>query len=192
MITKEELISFEEEVAQLYEQGKIKSPIHLHGGNENELIEIFKYYQEGTWIFSTHRSHYHWLLSGKSIDELRKQILDGHSMHIYGYKFFTSAIVSGVAPIALGVAQALKIQKSKEKVWCFIGDMAASGGLVKECIQYSEGWDLPIVYIVENNSMSVRAKTESTWGIEKGENKMIEYNYERKYPHAGSGNYVMF
>lgn len=192
MLTKQELLDFSAEIAKYYEEGKIKSPIHLHGGNEDALIEIFKDYKENDWIFSTHRSHYHWLLSGRSVEDLRRQILDGHSMHIYGDKFFTSAIVSGIAPIALGVAKALRLKGTSNKVWCFIGDMAASGGLVHECIQYAEGFDLPITYVVEDNCMSVRACTATIWGQRKGINKVIRYKYDRIYPHAGSGKYVMF
>jgi pyruvate dehydrogenase E1 component alpha subunit len=191
-MTKQQLLDFESEIAKYYEEGKIHSPIHLHGGNEDELIEIFKAYRKEDWIFSTHRSHYHWLLSSRDPNELKTQILSGHSMHIFDRKFFTSAIVSGVAPIALGVAKALRMENSPERVWCFIGDMAGSGGLVHECIQYATGWDLPITYVVEDNCMSVRACTQAVWGTKEWDNKVIIYSYERKYPHAGSGKYVMF
>jgi TPP-dependent pyruvate/acetoin dehydrogenase alpha subunit len=132
------------------------------------------------------------LLSGRSAEELEKQILEGHSMHIFGRKFFTSAIVSGIAPIALGVAKALRMKNSEEKVYCFLGDMSASGGLVKECIQYAEGWDLPIVYVILDNCMSVRACTEAVWGQRNGKDKVIKIKYERIFPHAGNGSYVMF
>lgn len=192
MVGKKELAQFETEIAALYEAGKIKAPVHLHGGNENALIKIFKDYKDGDWIFSTHRSHYHWLLSGRSPDILRSQILDGHSMHIFGDKFFSSAIVSGVAPIALGVAKAIALKGGTEKVWCFIGDMAGSGGLVHECIQYAKGFDLPIIYVIEDNHCSVRACTPETWGLLRGKKKVRKYSYRRKYPHAGTGKYVMF
>ena len=189
---KQDLIDFETEIAKAYEAGQIKAPIHLHGGNENALIKIFKDYKDGDWIFSTHRSHYHWLLSGRPADNLRQQILTGRSMHIFDNKFFTSAIVSGIAPIALGVAKAIALRGGTEKVWCFIGDMAGSGGLVHECIQYAKGFDLPITYIIEDNHCSVRACTRDTWGTLKGINKVKKYSYKRKYPHAGTGKYVMF
>ena len=191
-MTKEDLINFSTEIAGYYEQGRIKSPIHLGGGNEDELISVFKNYTDGDWIFSTWRSHYHWLLSGRSPDTLRKQILEGHSMHIFDDKFFTSAIVGGIAPIALGVAKAIAMTNSQEKVWCFLGCMAASGGLANECIKYAIGWDLPITYIIEDNDMSVRACTRAVWGVRRGQNKLLKYQYKRTYPHAGSGKYIMF
>jgi pyruvate dehydrogenase E1 component alpha subunit len=189
--TKKEIIEFEEEIAKQYEQAKIRSPIHLSGGNEEELIKIFKDYRKGDWIFSTYRSHYHWLLSGRSPQDLRKQILNGHSMHVYGKKFFTSSIVGGVAPIALGVALALKKKGSSHKVWCFVGDMAAECGLVKECIRYASGHNLPIIFVIEDNGYSVRAITRQTWGEHRAK-VTRRYRYKRHYPHAGIGKYVMF
>jgi pyruvate dehydrogenase E1 component alpha subunit len=190
-MTKKELIKFEEEIAQLFEQAKIRAPIHLSGGNENKLIKIFKDYKEGDWIFSTYRSHYHWLLSGRAPEELKKQILEGHSMHVYGDRFFTSALVGGVAPIALGVAMALKMKNASDKVWCFIGDMAAESGIVHECIKYAQGHNLQITFVIEDNGYSVRAVTKETWG--KGKTRINRrYKYKRRYPHAGTGKYVMF
>lgn len=188
---KKDLINFNKEIVELYEQGKIHSPVHLHGGNEDALIGVFKNFKQGDWVFSTHRSHYHWLLAGKDPEELKKQILEGHSMHIFGEKFLTSAIVSGIAPIAVGVAKAIEAKGLSEHVWCFLGDMAASGGLVSECIRYSIGWNLPITFIVEDNCMSVRACTQDVWGKEKS-SKVLYYKYIRTYPHSGTGKYIMF
>ncbi len=190
-MTKKELMKFEDEIAQLFEQAKIRSPIHLSKGNENKLLKIFKNYKPGDWIFSTHRSHHHWLLSGKDPEELKKQILAGHSMHVFGDKFFTSAIVGGNAPIALGVAMALKMKNSPHKVWCFVGDMSGECGLLHECIKYAKGYNLPITFVIEDNGYSVRAVTKETWG--RGKAKVTKrYKYKRIFPHAGTGKYVMF
>ena len=189
--TKEELIKFTEDLAKIYESGKIKAPIHLSGENEEETLAILKDYKEGDWIFGTWRSHYLWLCSGRDPKELKEQIVNGHSMHIYGDRFFTSAIVAGISPIALGVAWGLKLKGSKNIVYCFVGDGAFHCGLTQECIRYAVGHDLPICYIVENNFRCVKANTYDIWG--KGrKNKVMKYNYKPKYPHAGSGEYVMF
>lgn len=190
-IDKKELIEFEEEIARLYEQAKIRTPIHLSGGNENKLIKIFKDYKECDWIFSTYRSHYHWLLSGRDPADLKEQILQGHSMHVYGRNFFTSSIVGAIAPIALGVAMALKMKKLPHKVWCFMGDMAGEAGIVHESIKYAKGHDLPITFVIEDNGYSVRAITKETWGLGKA-TVIKRYKYKRHYPHAGTGKYVMF
>lgn len=191
MSKAEKLIKFEEEIAKLYEAAKIRSPIHLSKGNEKKLIRIFKDFKDGDWVFSTHRSHYHWLLSGRDREELKQQILEGHSMHIFGDKFFTSAIVGGNAPIALGVAAALKLKNSPNKVWCFVGDASYECGIVQECIKYAQGHNLPVTFIVEDNGYCVIANTKQTWGTKKAK-VLRKYKYSWGYPHAGTGKYVMF
>jgi len=180
-MNKEELIQFEEEIADLFEDGKIKFPIHLAGTNEDKLIEIFKeHYKDGDWILGTWRNHYQWLLSGRDAEELKNY----GSMHVYDDKFFTSAIVGGIAPIAVGLALALKRQKSNSKVLCFLGDMGASTGIARESISYAEGHDLPVLFIIEDNGLSVATDTKEVWGT-KNKSKTIKYEYERKYNHAG-------
>lgn len=189
-MTAEELIEFEEEIAGLFEQGKIKAPVHLHGGNENQLIEIFKEIQPEDWVFSTHRSHYHALLKGLPRWWVREEILQGNSIHLSNpaYHFFTSAIVGGVCPIALGVAM------TGQKVWVFVGDMAAETGIFHECLKYAWGHQLPIKFIIENNGMSVDSPTREVWGV----NGILDsehtktYNYERVWPHQGMGTRVQF
>lgn len=206
MMTREELIKFEDEIADLYKNGKIRAPVHLSGGNEDQLIDIFKHVRPSDWIFSTWRNHYHWLLSGRPPEDLRKQILEGHSMHVFDKKFFTSAIVGGIAPIAVGVAMALKRKNSKERVWCFLGDMGASTGIAMESIRYACGHDLPVSFVIEDNNLSVKTDTRISWGCKecrvdfkhKGfcQYLAIErvrcYRYDRKYPHAGTGVFVLF
>ncbi len=198
---KDELIVFEERIKTLFEAGRIKAPIHLSGENEEALIEIFRDYREGDWIFSTWRNHYHWLLSGKDPLELEGQILAGDSMSVFGDRFLTSSIVGGNAPIALGVALAVRLKNEQAAasgketdpthVWCFLGDMAAAGGLARECVRYAEGHDLPITLVVEDNGLSVTTETEKVWG-DKKKDKTRRYQYKRRYPHAGTGKFVDF
>ena len=136
-LTKQELIDFEEEISELFLQGKIRAPVHLSRGNEDALIEIFSWIDPSDWVFSTYRSHYHALLKGIPKDWLREEILACRSMHINNaeHKFFTSAIVGGCLPIALGVAMAIKRRGGCERVWVFVGDMAAETGMFSECVK---------------------------------------------------------
>jgi pyruvate dehydrogenase E1 component alpha subunit len=122
---EEELIHFENKIVESWETGKIRGPVHLSGGNEKHLIEIFKRISENDWVFSTWRSHYHALLKGVSPNWLESEILDGRSISIINRdkKFYSSAIVGGIIPIATGVAISNKRDNKNEIVWCFIGDM---------------------------------------------------------------------
>jgi hypothetical protein len=96
--TPEKLIRFENRIVEHWEAGKIRGPIHLSNGNEEQLIEIFKRVSENDWVFSTWRSHYHWLLKGISSDYAESLILDGKSITLcdINEKFYSSAIVGGV------------------------------------------------------------------------------------------------
>ena len=89
----EYLITFERKIADLWEAGKIRGPIHLSGGNEKELIEIFQKVKSGDWVFSTWRSHYHALLKGIDPSWLEKEILDGKSITIVNkeHKFYLNS-----------------------------------------------------------------------------------------------------
>lgn len=203
-MTKEELIAFEKEIADIYCEGKIRAPIHLSDGNEEQLIEIFKNVKENDWVYSTWRSHYHALLKGIPRDEVKQKIINGESITLMfpKYNFFSSAIVGGIIPIAMGTALGIKRSGSNQHVWCFVGDTSAETGAFNESLRYSENFDLPITFVIEDNGFSVNTPTSVVWGL--GEiapqntmpysmgKKVIKYNYIKSMPHVGCGTYVTF
>lgn len=196
-MNKEQLISFEKDIAENYEQANIKAPVHLTGGNEDELIEIFKKIKKNDWVFSTHRSHYHALLKSNDPEWVKSEIFAQRSAHINSkkYKIFTSAIVGGNLPIALGVAKAIKMRKGKEKVWVFVGDMASEMGIMYECHKYALGHKLPITFIIEDNGWGVYTPTDKVWGNYTFKHiapKLVIYQYSRIYPHYGIGKWINF
>jgi TPP-dependent pyruvate/acetoin dehydrogenase alpha subunit len=197
-MNKQELIDFENEVAEKFNSGIIHAPIHLSGNNEDELIDIFKNITRMDYVFSTHRSHYHALLHGVPRDKVMAEILAGHSMNLNfpEHRFYTSAIVGGILPIALGMAAGIKMNGLQSRVYAFIGDMAATTGIFHECYQYAVGQKLPITFIIENNEMSTDSPTVECWGHDapmlifgKG---IIRYGYKRIHPHVGTGKFVTF
>ena len=195
MKKKNSLILFETKIKKIYESGKIKAPIHLSGNNENQLIKIFKKVKKADWVFSTWRNHYHALLKGIPEQELKKQILNGKSMSVSSkkHKFYTSAIVGGILPIALGVAKAIKLKKKKEKVWVFIGDMTFETGIFHECYKYAKNFKLPINFVLEDNGLSTNTPTKVAWNKKQKIPKDIYYyKYKRKYPHHGTGSWILF
>ena len=194
-LNKKDLINFELEIMKVYEKGKIRAPIHLSGNNEDKLIKIFKKINNNDWVFSTWRNHYHALLKGIPANWLRKEIIAGRSMGINNikYKFYSSAIVGGIIPIALGVAKALKLKKSKNKVWVFIGDMTYETGIFHECYKYSRNHKLPLKFVVEDNNLSTNTPTDKVW-IKKSKipKDVFYYKYKRIFPHHGTGGWILF
>lgn len=193
--TAEDLTRFEELIVSHWEAAKIRGPVHLANGNEDQLIEIFKRIKTTDWVFSTWRSHYHALLKGIAPSWIEQEILAGKSITLCNIdeKFYASAIVSATLPIALGVAQAIKLRGGTEKVWCFIGDMSFEGGSFYEVHKYAKNFDLPLHFVVEDNGISTYTPTEATWNIKRDvPADVIHYTYKSKYPHYGSGKWIAF
>ena len=198
-LTKEDLRNFELEIFNLFKEKKIKSPIHLRGGNEEILIELFKQIKHEDYCFFTWTSHLECLLKGVPKEQVRDAILRNKSIALTfkDYNIISSAIVGGNAPIAVGTALGIKMNNENKHVWCFIGDMSFYTGIVQESIRYAETHDLPITFIVADNKISVSTPTRDVWGddIEKlcnSSKKCIRYQYTNIFPHAGIGEKVLF
>jgi TPP-dependent pyruvate/acetoin dehydrogenase alpha subunit len=193
-VNSAELKDFEKRVADAFANKQCKGPVHLSGGNEQQLINIFAEVHKDDFVVSTYRSHFHALLHGINPDWLFHEICEGRSMNIHNpeHRFISSAIVGGCLPIAVGIASALKRQDSPRKVWCFVGDMCASTGAFHEAKKYATGRDLPITFIVEDNGFSTNTPTKKTWGTYHSENKVRTYHYKREYPHVGLEKWVQF
>jgi len=220
--TPDDLRKFEGMVSDTFEAGKIRAPIHLAGGNEHQLISIFEYVSPDDWVFSTWRSHYHALLHGLDSNWLMREIIEGRSITIHNpkHKFFTSAIVGGTLPIAVGTAMGIKRANKNHMVWVFIGDMTAESGVFYEALKFSLKNSLPIVFVVEDNGMSTNTPTQDAWGDPKSDTSktlqlltnvdnstgpeeiakdvylfgknVLYYKYERQYPHTGIGKWIYF
>ena len=195
-LTKEDLINFELRVKEEYEKATIPGPVHMSKNNEEELIEIFQYVNTDDWVFSSWRNHYHALLHGVPESHLWELILSGKSMSVYSEfpKLYTSSIVGGVVPIALGAAQAMKLKGENSKVWLFVGDMTAETGVFHECYKFSRRHNLPLEIVIEDNNMSTNTPTDETWGGTKSTHPedVFYYSYERGYPHHGTGQWILF
>jgi pyruvate dehydrogenase E1 component alpha subunit len=199
MMTAQSLIEFESGIRELWENGQLPSLVHLCGGNEQQLLDIFSEIKEGDWIFSTHRTHYHALLAGIEPELLIKRIKEGDSMFVYSRKhnFLCSAVLAGCCGIAAGVAWAIKQQwdlpggHEFPSVWCFIGDGGEEEGHFYEAAMFVEANDLPCTFIIEDNNRSVDTPRDHRRGAAKGLEHLFKcvrrYHYTPTYPHAGSG-----
>lgn len=199
-MTEQELINFETRIAEQFNKGKIKAPVHLYDGNEKQIKKVFERIRPQDWIFCSWRSHYQCLLKGVPPDLVEEEILKGHSISLCfpEYKIYSSAIVGGVLPIAVGTAMSIERNGEDSHVYCFVGDMTVQTGIAHECLKYSQNFGLPITFVVEDNGKSVCTDTHKTWNVEITDEEFIEdgnfiyYKYESRYPHAGAGVRVQF
>lgn len=203
MLSKEELIQFENEMAACFDGAQIRAPVHLYNGNEEEMIKVFEDNNIGPedWVLCSWRSHYQCLLKGVPRDDLKEAILQGRSISLCfsDYRVLSSGIVTGVLPIATGIALDIKRKGGTNKVYCFMGEMTSETGVAHECIKYARNHELPIRFIIEDNGKSVCTDTRATWNQQRltyedvNDEYITYYKYKLdKYPHAGAGKRVQF
>lgn len=192
--TRESLMAFEAKVKDLWESGDLPSLIHLSGGNENQLLEIFQDIRPQDWVFLSHRGHYGALLKGMPEDELMENIRTDRSMFVFSkqHRIYQSAILGGCCGIATGVAKAIQDSSEDAHVFVFLGDGAADNGCIYEALLYATGHRLPITFILEDNNHQVNTTIEERRGphwldfVMESPN-LRRYQYEARWPHGGSG-----
>lgn len=203
MLTKEEIIAFEKEIADIFATGVIRAPVHLRSGREDALIKIFKDHHIGDadYVFGFWDSHELALLKGVPREDVKAAIVRGRSISLCfpDKKVLCSGIVGSLMGTATGVAWSLKNQGNKGRAFIFCGDMSAETGIFHEAVKYAVNFDLPVTFIVCDNGVSVMTNTRETWGDAepwfigtKYEKKIIYFKYTNGYPHSGLGKLIKF
>ena len=200
-VSKEDLIGFEKEIADIFATGVIRGPVHLRSGREDQLIEIFKDIGPDDYVLGHWDSHELALLKGVPREDVKKMILDGRSISLCfpEYKVLCSGIVGSLMGVAAGIAWSLKRQHQKGCVYLFCGEMSAETGIFHESVKYALNYDLPVKYVVCDNGVSVMTNTREVWGSPepwfkgtKYEQKIIYFKYVNGYPHSGLGKLIKF
>jgi pyruvate dehydrogenase E1 component alpha subunit len=154
---------FEERIKFLFLEGIMPGTIHQYQGQEACAVGVCAALKQSDIITSTHRPHGHALAKGLSIQEILDELFGkttgcckgkGGSMHLGSFSkgmLPAIAIVGGGVPIATGLALAFKMKKEPGVAVCFMGDGATSEGAFHEGVNMGAIWDLPVVYVVENN-----------------------------------------
>ena len=191
MKTVEELKNFEKEIAQMFLNKELRSPVHLESSRDDSLelflIGLFKRIRPQDWCAVTYRCHLYALLKGVPEGELKQWIRDNKSIHFISkeHKIISSAIVGGHLSEALGIAIGIKLKKENERVYAFCGDMCAETGIFYECVKYARRNNLPITFIVTDNSKSTDTDTQESWGKEDSGPNVLRVSYNRFYCHYG-------
>ena len=158
---------FEEDVFEFYKRGLMPGLAHLYLGEEAIAAGVCAALKETDYIGSTHRGHGHLVARGADTGRMMAEILGkatgyskgkGGSMHIMAMDkgiLGANGIVGGEMPIALGAAYASKYRESGEVTVCFFGDGSTNEGLFHETLNMASAWDLPIVFVIENNYFGI-------------------------------------
>lgn len=154
---------FEERVKFLFLEGVMPGTIHQYQGQEACAVGVCSVLEPNDVITSTHRPHGHALAKGLSVQSMMNELFGkstgcckgkGGSMHMGDLSkgiVPAVAIVGGGVPIATGIALSFKMKKEKRVAVCFMGDGAVNEGAFHEGVNMGSIWDLPVVYVVENN-----------------------------------------
>lgn len=157
----------EEKAYELYTQEKIRGFLHLYDGEEAVAVGIIENLEEKDAIVATYREHGHALIRGISMNCIMAELYGkaegcsggrGGSMHLYdkATNFMGgSAIVGNGLPMAIGVALAYKRQNKDAIVCCFFGEGAVDEGEFHESLNLASLWDLPVLFVCENNLYSM-------------------------------------
>lgn len=153
----------EEKIAQLYPKQEMRCPTHLCIGQEAVSAGVCQALKKTDYVFSSYRSHGAYIAKGGSIKKLFAELYGkatgcskgkGGSMHIVAkdVNFMgTSALVSGVIPIAAGAALASLMKKDGKVSVVFFGDGATEEGVFHETLNFAAMKKLPVIFICENN-----------------------------------------
>jgi TPP-dependent pyruvate/acetoin dehydrogenase alpha subunit len=157
---------FEERVAQLVSQNEIVCPCHLYIGEEAVATGVCSALRTDDHVFSTHRSHGHYIAKGGDLKALMAELYGratgcsggrGGSMHLASPDRGlpgSSAIVAGTIPLAVGTALAFRMQKRDSVSVAFFGDGAACEGVWYESLNFASLKKLPVIFVCENNLYS--------------------------------------
>ena len=154
---------FEERVKQLFLEGVMPGTIHQYQGQEACAVGVCAALERDDVITSTHRPHGHCIAKGLSVHEMMAELFGkvtgcckgkGGSMHMGDLSkgmIPAIAIVGGGIPVATGAALAFKMRKERRVAAAFMGDGATNEGIFHESLTMAAIWDLPVIYVIENN-----------------------------------------
>ena len=158
-----ELRLFELKVQELYRNARLPGFVHLYVGEEAVAVGVCSNLEANDLVFSTHRGHGHALAKGVPPGVVLAELWGkttgssggrGGSMHMYApeYGFMgTNGIVGAPIPLATGGALSAKLRKKGQVVVSFFGEGAVNSGSFHEAVNFGAVWNLPVVYVCENN-----------------------------------------
>jgi pyruvate dehydrogenase E1 component alpha subunit len=185
-----EIRHFEAATEQFIIRGKIHGTCHLYVGEEATAVGSIFAIDKNDYITSTHRGHGHCISKGADINIMMAELLGkrtgyckgkGGSMHIADVtagNLGANGIVGGSIDIATGAGLTCKMKEKDKIVLCFFGDGAANRGNFHGSLNMASIWDLPVLYICENNQYGMSTSLKEAFNIKRISDRKYAYNIE--------------
>lgn len=169
---------FEEAATTLKGDGIIPGSIHTSIGQEGEIVGACLAVRTDDYMLGNHRSHGHPIGKGAKLGPLMAELLGrktgvnqgkGGSMHLADFSVGSlgeSSIVGSGIPVAAGAALASKLRKEDRVTLCFFGDGASNEGMFHEGLNLAAVWDLPVIYLCENNGYGATTSAKEVVAVE--------------------------
>jgi pyruvate dehydrogenase E1 component alpha subunit len=182
-----EIRLFEEKVFELYGENLVPGTIHLYAGEEAIAVGVCSNLRKDDCITSTHRGHGHCIAKGADPKRIMAEILGkktgyckgkGGSMHIADFAvdmLGATAVVGAGLPIAVGAGLSAKLRKTDQVVACFFGEGASNQGTFHESINMASIWQLPVIFVCENNLYAMGTRQSVVMTIENIADRAIAY-----------------
>jgi acetoin:2,6-dichlorophenolindophenol oxidoreductase subunit alpha len=178
---------FEERVYYLFLEGRLPGTIHQSQGQEATAVGVGSALKAGDMITSTHRPHSHAVARGVSIESLMAELFaktsgcchgKGGSMHVGDRDagmLPAIAIVGGGIPLAAGYALAFQYLEQPNIVACFFGEGATNIGTFHEAVNMAAIWNLPVVFVCENNKYAASTAVEKVMKVKHVSERAAAY-----------------
>ena len=165
---------FESKCAELYTQQKIGGFLHLYDGEEAVAVGVIPLLKSEDRIIATYREHGHALARGMPMTTVLAEMYGkvegcsggrGGSMHLFSREanfYGGNAIVGGGLPLAVGLSLADKMQGADGVTACFFGEGAVAEGEFHEALNLASLWDLPVLFVCENNGYAMGTALDLT------------------------------
>ena len=187
LVTMWSIRRFEEAVDELFGRGLMHGTMHLSIGQEATATGGCLSLRADDLITSTHRGHGHCIAKGADLERMMAELLAketgycrgrGGSMHIADVakgNLGANGIVAGGIPIAVGAALAQHLRGLDRVVLSFFGDGAANEGAFHEAVNLGAIWNLPVVFLCENNHYGMSMSTERAFKIDRISDRATAY-----------------
>ncbi len=182
---------FEESIERYFLDGEIPGFVHLYIGEEAIASAICSQLTDKDYIMSTHRGHGHTVAKGADVNRMMAEIFGrktgfckgkGGSMHIADFSvgmLGANGVVGGGINLAVGAGLAIKLKKEDRVSVVFFGDGASNRGTVHEGMNMAAVWDLPVIFVCENNQWASTTPYLTTTSVKDVSDRAQGYGMER-------------